>query len=98
MRDRAIEIGGATTLIIMALGAVWIQQRIRSAASRQALLLTLDNMSQGIVMIDRGGPHPGGQSPCHGVARPAGRAARTRTGLRRAEADRLGLLIQPEDK
>ena len=58
MRDRAIEIGGAATLIILCLGAVWIQQRMRSAASRQALLLTLDNMSQGIVMIDADGRIP----------------------------------------
>ena len=58
MRDRAIEIGGTMTLIILCLGAVWIQQRIRSAASRQALVLTLENMSQGIVMIDEDGRIP----------------------------------------
>jgi diguanylate cyclase (GGDEF)-like protein len=58
LRDRAIAIGAAATLIILALGVVWIQQRVRSAASRRALLLTLENMNQGIVMIDADGRIP----------------------------------------
>jgi diguanylate cyclase (GGDEF)-like protein len=58
LRDRALEIGAAATLIILALGVVWIQQRLRSGASRQALLLTLENMNQGIVMIDADGRIP----------------------------------------
>jgi diguanylate cyclase (GGDEF)-like protein len=58
MRDRALEIGAAATLIILCLGFVWIEQRLRSSASRRALLLTLDNMSQGLVMIDAEGRVP----------------------------------------
>ena len=58
LRDRAVEIGAAATLIILCLGLVWIQQRLRSTASRRALLLTLENMSQGIVMIDADGRIP----------------------------------------
>ncbi len=58
MYERALEIGGAATLTIILLGAVWIEQRLRSAASRRALLLTLENMSQGIVMIDERGRIP----------------------------------------
>jgi diguanylate cyclase (GGDEF)-like protein len=55
LRNRAIQIGGAATLIIALMGGVWIQQRLRSAVSRRALVLTLDNMSQGIVMVDADG-------------------------------------------
>jgi diguanylate cyclase (GGDEF)-like protein len=58
LRDRAIAIGGVATVFIVVLGGVWIQQRVRSAGSRRALLLTLDNMSQGIVMIDADGRIP----------------------------------------
>jgi diguanylate cyclase (GGDEF)-like protein len=97
MRYRAIEIGGATTLIILLLGAVWIQQRIRSAASRQALLLTLDNMSQGIVMIDREGRIPVvNRRATELLGLPAALLEPGRE-LHCAEADRLGLLIQAED-
>ena len=56
--DRAIEIGAAASVIILFLGTVWIRQRMRSAASRHALLLTLDSMTQGIVMIDPEGRIP----------------------------------------
>jgi len=97
IRNQAIEIGGAATLFILCFGVVWIQQRLRSAASREALLLTLDNMSQGIVMTDADGRIPVvnhraiellGLPPVlldpHRVAR-------------RGEAGRLGLLIQAED-
>jgi diguanylate cyclase (GGDEF)-like protein len=97
MRDRAIEIGGTMTLIILCLGAVWIQQRIRSAASRQALLLTLENMSQGIVMIDQDGRIPVvNRRATELLGLPAALLEPGRE-LRCAEADRLGLLIQAED-
>ena len=52
MRNRSFAIGAAASLITIVLGGFWIQQRVRSATSRQALLLTLDNMSQGIAMVD----------------------------------------------
>jgi len=52
MRNRSFAIGAAASLITIVLGGFWIQQRVRSAASRRALLLTLDNMSQGIAMVD----------------------------------------------
>lgn len=55
---RGLELGGAATIIILLLGAVWIEQRLRSAASRRALVLTLENISQGIVMIDARGRIP----------------------------------------
>ena len=40
------------TLVIVGLGTFWIRQRKRSIESRQALALTLENMNQGLVMID----------------------------------------------
>jgi diguanylate cyclase (GGDEF)-like protein len=97
MRDRAIEIGGVATLFIVCLGGVWIQQRLRAAASRRALLLTLDNMSQGIVMIDADGRIP-----------VVNRRATELLGLppalldpgretQRDEAAQLGLLIQGDE-
>ena len=58
IRERALEIGGAATVIILLLGGVWIELRLRSAASRRALLLTLENMSQGIVLVDADGRIP----------------------------------------
>ncbi len=97
MRDRAIEIGLAASVFILCLGLVWIEQRQRSAASRQALWLTLNNMSQGIVMIDADGRIP-----------VVNRRATELLGLprslldpgrdpRSAEAARLGLLGAPEE-
>jgi PAS domain-containing protein len=97
MRDRAIEIGGAMTLIILCLGAVWIQQRIRSAASRQALLLTLENMSQGIVMIDQDGRIPVVNRRATELLGLPEALLEPGRQLRCAEADRLGLLIQAAD-
>ena len=97
MRDRALEIGGAMTLIILCLGAVWIQQRIRSAVSRQALLLTLENMSQGIVMIDQDGRIPVVNRRATELLGLPATLLEPGRELRCAEADRLGLLIQAED-
>ena len=97
VRDRAIEIGGAATLIILSLGAVWIQQRLRSAASRQALLLTLDNMSQGIVMIDAEGRIPVVNRRATELLGLPTALLDPRRAMHPGEANRLGLLIQTED-
>jgi len=97
LRDRALGIAGAATLIIICFGAVWIQQRLRSAASRRALLLTLDNMSQGIVMIDADGRIPVvNRRATELLGLPAGLLDPGRA-MRRAEATDLGLLVQIED-
>ncbi len=58
IRNRSDAIGAAASLIILSLGGVWIQQRLRSAASRRALLFTLGSMSQGIAMVDNAGRVP----------------------------------------
>jgi diguanylate cyclase (GGDEF)-like protein len=97
MRDRAIEIGAAATLIIICLGAVWIQQRLRSAASRQALLLTLDNMSQGIVMIDADGRIPVVNRRATELLGLPSYLLRPGRDMHHAEAGQLGLLIQADD-
>ncbi|HEX3990642.1 MAG TPA: EAL domain-containing protein [Acetobacteraceae bacterium] len=97
MRGRAIEVGGAMTLIILCLGFFWIQQRIRSAASRQALVLTLENMSQGILMIDQDGRMPVvNRRAAELLGLPAGLLEPGRE-MRCAEADGLGMLIQSDD-
>jgi diguanylate cyclase (GGDEF)-like protein len=56
--NRALEIGAAATIVILVLGGVWIEQRNNSVASRRALRVTLDNMAQGIVMVDPRGRIP----------------------------------------
>ena len=58
LRARSIGIAIAATIIILLLGGVWIDQRLRSAVSRLALQLTLDHMSQGLAMIDDEGRLP----------------------------------------
>jgi diguanylate cyclase (GGDEF)-like protein len=97
MRDREIELGGAATFIIICLGAVWIEQRQRSAASRQALWLTLNNMSQGIVMIDAYGRIPVvNRRATELLDLPASLLDPGRE-MRHAEAGGLGLQIPDED-
>jgi diguanylate cyclase (GGDEF)-like protein len=93
LRDRAIEIGGAATVIIMVLGAVWIDQRMRSAASRKALLLTLDNMSQGIVMIDADGRIPVVNRRAVALLDLPPSLLEPGRDMQRSEADRLGLTL-----
>jgi diguanylate cyclase (GGDEF)-like protein len=43
---------GLASAAILTLGIVWLRQRKRSIASREALTLTLESMNQGLVMID----------------------------------------------
>jgi diguanylate cyclase (GGDEF)-like protein len=97
VRARGIEIGGAATLIIISLGLVWIQQRLRSAASRQALLLTLDNMSQGIVMIDAEGRIPVVNRRATELLGLPPALLDPRRAMHPAEANHLGLLDQAQD-
>jgi diguanylate cyclase (GGDEF)-like protein len=54
-RHRLLLGGGAASLAILVLGTVWIDQRRRAAQSRRALRLTLENVAQGIVMLDSQG-------------------------------------------
>jgi diguanylate cyclase (GGDEF)-like protein len=96
MRGRAVEIGAVATLFIVCLGGVWIQQRRRSAASREALLLTLNNMGQGIVMIDAEGRIPViNRRAVELLGLPASLLDSKRQ-TERAEAKRLDLMIPAE--
>jgi diguanylate cyclase (GGDEF)-like protein len=56
---RSIIIGGAAaTLAIWVIGALWLLQKQRNLASRQALAITLETISQGILMVDAHGNVP----------------------------------------
>ena len=57
-RLRWIWIGGVATIAVAMLGAFWIYQRHKSIRSEQALKTTLDNVSQGIAMVDANGGIP----------------------------------------
>ena len=58
MRTRLLAGGAGATVVIFFLGAAWIEQRRRSVRFKRALSLTLENVSQGIVMIDERGRVP----------------------------------------
>ena len=91
LRERALGIGVTATLIILILGAVWIQQRLRSARSRRALLLTLDTMSQGIVLIDADGRVPVINRRAVALMDLPSHLLDPRREARKAEAEALGL-------
>ena len=91
MRDRAIGIGIAASLIILLLGFVWVRSGRHFAASRRALLVTLDHMNQGIMMVDQDGCVPVvNRRAVELLDLPPSLLASHRT-MRGAEADSLGL-------
>ncbi len=55
---RALLSGVGVTLAISLIGALWLQQKRRSVASRRALAITLETISQGILMVDAEGKVP----------------------------------------
>lgn len=58
LRTRMIISGIAATVGIGLVGMLWLQQKRRSIASRRALTITLENISQGILMVDSRGDVP----------------------------------------
>ena len=58
LRTRMIIAGTAATIAICLIGALWLQQKRRSIASRRALTITLETISQGILMVDGRGNVP----------------------------------------
>ncbi|HVC63526.1 MAG TPA: EAL domain-containing protein [Acetobacteraceae bacterium] len=58
LRRRAVAGGIGATLAISVIGFLWLQQKRRSVASRRALTITLDTISQGILMVDARGNVP----------------------------------------
>ncbi len=58
MRTRMIIAASAATAAIILVGLLWLQQKRRSIASRRALNITLETISQGILMVDAHGEVP----------------------------------------
>jgi diguanylate cyclase (GGDEF)-like protein len=58
LRTRMIISGAAVTVAICLIGLLWLQQKRRSIASRRALTITLETISQGILMVDARGNVP----------------------------------------
>ncbi len=58
LRTRMIISGIAATVGILLVGMLWLQQKRRSIASRRALTITLETISQGILMVDSRGNVP----------------------------------------
>ncbi len=52
MRDSSLEIGMITTAALLLSGMFWIDQRRRGVRAKRALHVTLESISQGIVMLD----------------------------------------------
>jgi len=58
LRQRAVFSGCAVSFAVGIIGLLWLQQKRRSVASRRALTITLDTISQGILMVDAAGRVP----------------------------------------
>ena len=58
LREHVVLSGAAVTLAIGLIGMLWLQQKRRSVASRHALTITLETISQGILMVDGRGRIP----------------------------------------
>lgn len=58
MRTNALLTGGAVSLAVCLIGFFWIRQKLRSLSSHRALAVTLDTISQGILMVDGQGRVP----------------------------------------
>ena len=58
LRNRTMLTGVAVTLAIGLIGTLWLHQKQRSVASRRALTITLETISQGILMVDARGRVP----------------------------------------
>ena len=58
MKRSAFLTGVIVTIATALIGFLWIQQKRRNLVSRRALVVTLDTISQGILMIDRRGAVP----------------------------------------
>ena len=58
LRQRSIASGIGATLAISVIGVLWLLQKRRSVASHRALTITLETISQGILMVDARGDVP----------------------------------------
>ncbi len=57
-RKNTLITGGISTAVLLLLGLFWIDQRRRGIKSKRALRVTLDSISQGIIMLDAKGRMP----------------------------------------
>ncbi len=57
-RRHAVLTGIVATAIVLLLGRFWMQHRRRWSSSKRALRVTLESISQGIVMVDAEGRMP----------------------------------------
>ena len=57
-RSRLLQVGGIATCIIVVFGFLWIALRRRWIVSRRLLRLTLDSISEGIILVDEKGQTP----------------------------------------
>jgi len=57
-RFKYLNFGGSLTLLVTAVGAMLVRQRRRTLGSQAALTATLENISQGVIMIDALGRVP----------------------------------------
>jgi len=55
LRERLILGGAIATMALIVIGVFWLKQKRRSLASRRALTVTLETISQGILMLDAQG-------------------------------------------
>ena len=58
LRRRLVEGGAVATVTIGLIGMFWLKQKRRTVASRRALTITLETISQGILMLDAHGNVP----------------------------------------
>ena len=56
--DHFLATGMVATAVVLLIGGFWIRQRRRTLANGYALSLTLENMSQGIALVDPAGCTP----------------------------------------
>jgi len=52
LRGRLLLGGTIATVALIAIGVFWLKQKLRTLASRRALTITLETISQGILMLD----------------------------------------------
>jgi diguanylate cyclase (GGDEF)-like protein len=58
VKRNAVMLASGSTLLVVLAGMFWIRLRRRSLDSKQALMVTLENISQGIIMVDQNGQIP----------------------------------------
>ena len=58
LRRSVLLTGVIVTIVVSLIGFFWIQQKRRNIMSQRAMVVTLDTISQGVLMVDRRGAVP----------------------------------------